>query len=117
MAFDSVEALIGWLPGKLGVPVYAEVPKSRPDSFITIERTGGATEIGADRPALAVQTWGATNALAAELAYQVRDELVLRCAHEIAQICSCTVEGLYNYPDPDTSQSRYQLSVYLVCRL
>lgn len=116
MAFDAVAALVAWLPGKCGVPVSSKVPEERPERFVTVERTGGARSIGSDRPALAVQAWAQTDAEAAQLALGCADALVRECAREIPQVCRCTVEGVYDFPDPDSRQSRQQLSVYMVTR-
>ena len=117
VAFDVVAALVFWIAGKSGVPAYAEVPKTRPSSFVTVERTGGGSELGIDRPNLAIQAWAPTNAEAASLALKVRDALIKECAFEIPKVCRCSVQGLYSYPDPDSRSSRYQLSVYMTTRL
>jgi hypothetical protein len=116
VAFDVVAALVAWLPGAVGAPAFAEVPGERPGEFVTVERTGGGFSVGVDRPALAVQAWAASNAEAAGLALRLRDALALRCAAEVPQVCRCGVEGLYSFPDPDSRQSRYQLSVYMTTR-
>lgn len=116
MAFDVVAALVAWIPAAVGVPAFAEVPEKRPGEFVTVERTGGGFSLGIDRPALAVQAWGQSNAGAADLALRLRDAIALRCAREVPQVCRATVEGLYSFPDPDSRQSRYQLSVYMTAR-
>lgn len=116
VAFDVVAALVAWLPGVSGAPAFAEVPRERPEKFVTVERTGGGFSVGIDRPALAVQAWASSNAEAAELALAIRDALALRCAREVPQVCRCSVEGLYSFPDPDSRMSRYQLSVYMTTR-
>lgn len=114
-AFDIEQALVEWLPDKLGVPCSAEVPDPRPDAFVTVERTGGGSSLGVDRPFLAVQAWGASAAEASELALSARDALVLD-SWEIPEVCRCTVSGVYRFPDPDSRQARYQLDVEAVTR-
>lgn len=116
MAFDVVGALVALIPEKVGCPAFAEVPERLPHRFVTVERTGGGSTLGVDRPALAMQVWGEGNADAARPALELRDWLVTRCALEVPQVCRCTVEGLYSFPDPSQRRSRYQLSVYLVTR-
>ena len=116
MSFNVEAALVSWLPGALGVPAYADVPASRPPSFVTVERTGGSCSVGVDRPALAVQAWAPTRAEASELALRARDALTLRCVAEVPQVCRCEVDGLYSFPDPDSRQARYQLNVYMATR-
>lgn len=114
--FDVEECLINWLTEKTGYPCYAEVPGNRPERFITIERTGGEASLGKDEPLLAVQTWGPTRAEASALALRVRNVLVLE-ACDILQILKCDVSSIYNFPDPDSRQARYQLDVELITRL
>lgn len=113
--FDVEQALVEWLPGAVGVPCFADVPDPRPDSFLTVERTGGSSSLGVDRPGVAVQAWAPTRERASRLALTARDALVLRSA-EIPEICRCSVDSVYNFPDPDSGSARYQLSVSLACR-
>jgi hypothetical protein len=115
--FDVVAALVEWLPGKLGVPAYSKVPAPRPSRFVTVTRTGGEAEKFLDRPTLAVQTWGESDLDAATLALTTRNALSRAAELEIPQICSCKVEAIYDFPDPDSSQSRQQLTVRATTRL
>lgn len=113
--FDVEQALVEWLPGAVGAPCFADVPDPRPDSFLTVERTGGSASLGVDRPGVAVQAWAPTRAAASALALAARDALILRST-EIPEICRCSVDSVYNFPDPDSRSARYQLSVSLACR-
>lgn len=113
--FDVEAALVAWLPGAVGVPCFADVPDPRPETFLTVERTGGSSSLGVDRPGVAVQAWAPTRERAANLALTARDALILRSI-EVPQICRCSVDSVYNFPDPDSRGARYQLSVSLVCR-
>ena len=113
--FDVEQALIEWLPGKVGAPCYAEPPDPRPGRFVTVERTGGETSLGVDRPLLAVQAWGASRADASALAADARSALVLD-SWEIPEVCRCAVASTYSFPDPDSRQARYQLDVEMVTR-
>lgn len=116
MAFDIEQALIEWLPGKVGVPCLAEVPAERPREFVTVERTSGEASLGVDRPNLAVQAWAMTAAEASELALRVRDALILD-SWQINEVCRCTVSSIYRFPDPDSRMSRYQLDVSATTRM
>ena len=116
MAFDIEQTLLEWLPKKTGYPCYIDVPLSRPDRFVSIERTGGEASIGKDEPLLAVQAWGPTRADASAIALEVRDALILH-ACEILQVLKCDVTSIYNFPDPDSRQARYQLDVEMITRL
>ena len=111
MAFSVEEALVGWLPTVVGAPCYAEVPADRPSEFVTVERTGGGSEIGIDRPSVAIQAWAPSRLEALRLALEVRDAMALR-AVEVDGIRSCSVNsGPYSFPDPDGRGARYQLYV------
>lgn len=116
MAFDIEQALIEWLPGELGVPCYAEEPADMPESFATIERTGGATSLGVDRPLIALQLWAPSRAEASALAALARTALVMR-SWKVPHICRCAVSSSYNFPDPDSRRARYQLDLELTCNL
>ena len=68
MAFNVEAALIAWLPGKVGAPAYAQAPDPRPESFLTVERTGGTATIGIDYPTVAVRAWAGSAYGASDLA-------------------------------------------------
>lgn len=115
MAFDVEQALVEWLPGKTGAPCYAEAPEERPGLFTTVERTGGETSVGVDRPKLAVQAWGDSRAEASALAARLRESLTLD-SWELPEVCRCLVTSTYSFPDPDSRMARYQLDVEMVTR-
>lgn len=106
---DIERAAIEYLDANLACGVYAEVPNPRPLRFVTVERTGGATdERGAvDRPMLAVQSWDQTRFGASTLSQTV-DLLMANMPDEVENVCDCDLNSLYNFPDPDSGQPRYQ---------
>ena len=114
--FDIVQALVEWLPAVLGVPCLAEVPESKPEAFLTVERTGGATSLGKDEPNVAVQAWAMSRADAAFLAGNAARALALG-ATRIPEVCSCRVGSTYAFPDPESRRPRYQVDAHFVTRL
>lgn len=106
---DVIAELIPYLRGAVGVDAYAEVPRERPERFVTLERTGGGAEVfGAiDRPTLAVQSWAPTNYSAFALATAV-DAAMLAAPWHVANLMSCERNTLHNFPDPDSRSPRYQ---------
>lgn len=104
---DIEATAIAYLTRALGVPAYAEVPRNRPDRFVTVERTGGGTERGIDWPTLAVQSWAPSRHEASALARCV-DEAMLAMPDEVPSVPSCESQSIYNFPDPDSGGSRYQ---------
>ena len=117
MPFSIEAALVAWLPGVLDAPCYAEVPAERPESFLTVERTGGSATYGIDRPSLAIQAWGPSKLEAQSLALKARDAMLYR-AVEIPQVRGCSVNsGPYPFPDADSGQHRYQLYVNMTTEI
>jgi hypothetical protein len=98
----------------LPVPVFADVPKNRPSSFVTVERTGGGfSDLIIDRPVLAVQCWAKTRSDAANLALTVRDAL-LALPDVVLAIELLQVTTLYNFPDLVSGNPRYQIIAELL---
>lgn len=93
------------------VPVHATVPRNHTGGqLVTIERTGGRADHLIDYGVYAVQAWSDTHADAYQLASDVRDTLIAAPAN-LADLASTNVTSMYNFPDPDSRQARYQLTV------
>lgn len=107
--------VIAFLKSELDVPVSASVPKDRPERFVTVERTGGALDTFRDLPQFAIQVWGKSTADAAALADEVRKTLPRLT--ELTHVARVNVGGTYNFPDPDSSQARYQTVCDLVVKV
>lgn len=94
-----------------GFKAMADVPNPRHAEFVTVERTGGASDYGRiDRPTVAVQAWSTSRYEASELMSLVDD-----CMNTItsdARVAKCKRNSMYNYPDE--SQARYQAVYDLV---
>ena len=98
---------------KKGFQAYANVPSSRPASFVTVERTGGSHDsVVIDRPTVAIQAWADKRLSASELAYSVRDALSEMVSE--TNICKVSINSIYNFPDPVSGSNRYQLVVDFV---
>lgn len=116
MAFDIEAALVSWIAERAGVPAFGAVPEDGPPRFVTIERTGGPTSLGVDRPTVAVQVWAGSRADASGLALAIRRLAVERMAQEVAQVSSCTANATYDFPDPKSRRARCQLVLDIVSR-
>ena len=92
-----------------GYSAYADVPNPMPDSFVTVERTGGGDRDKVDRPMLAVQAWAQGRKAAAELADAVRCDLESLCGSD--GLGAVRVTSIYNWPDMESRRARYQLTV------
>ena len=115
MSFDVIAATCAALRKGLGVPSSSAVPAKRPKRFTTVERTGGGYSRGKDEPNLAVQVWAETETEAYTLALMAR-EVLINMRETCHSVCSCSVGGIYAFPDPDSGASRYQLDFYAVTR-
>ena len=109
---SSEAALIAWLNADPAVLVeaFGSIPEVRPSSFITVERTGGQQTVIVDSPTLAVQCWAETRSEAMKLADLVAARLRDGWRQQ-PYVASCDVNSIYNFPDPDSGQARYQLTV------
>ena len=114
--FDIEAALVGWLAERTGVPAFGSVPEDKPPEFLTVERTGGATALGIDRPTVAVQAWAESPAAAMGLALKICRLAVERMAQEVAQVSSCKADATYSFPDPKSRRARCQLVLDIVSR-
>jgi len=123
IAFPDIEAICGpHLESELAsrsivARVGTKIPSPRPDRFVKVTRTGGAQKnIKVDSPQVTFECWDADEPSASNLA-RVSRALVGAMSGQIiggATIIGCTeFSGPKSFPDPDTSQSRYQFSVYL----
>jgi hypothetical protein len=105
----NIEAIvIQALNASLPVPVSADVPKDRPEAFVTVEKVGGGKSgPGIESVELAVQSWEKRRLAASELSGLV-DEAMLSLPGAGSVISKVTREGPYNFPDPDGKHARYQ---------
>ena len=102
-----IEAILrNYLLSVLSVPVYISVPSDPPESYVSIERTGGGEDEHIRSAMVAVQSYGATQAGAATL-----HEEVLTKLPQIAdgdKVSACDLNAEYDYTDTSTKRYRYQ---------
>lgn len=111
----NIEAgLIAFLNAQLDVPVSADVPKTRPERFVTIERTGGPRDTFRDLPSIAAQAWAEDRYQASELCIRLADAIEL-FVYETG-VAKVEIGSSYNFPDPDSKQSRYQVTASFVTK-
>lgn len=104
------------LSAATGIRAVLEVPDDRPEEFLSVELTGGFGDyLGvAHECQLAVQAWAGTRERAASMARRLEQAAYL--LDEEPNIFAPSVSALYRFPDPDSGQERYQLTVELtVC--
>ncbi len=117
---DATAAVTSRLGDVLAVPTDARVPKPRPDEFIVVRRVGGPRrDIVTDEATLTIEAWAQDEAAAHDLAQLARAHV-----HAMAGTTEGDVRvyrvgefaGPASLPDPDSSQSRYTLTVTVAVR-
>ncbi len=98
--------ILEYLSEKLDVPVYAEEPDDRPDTFVTIEKTGSSRTNLINRATLAIQSYAASLYEAAQLNETVKE--VLDASIELSSISRAELNSDYNFTDTATKRYRYQ---------
>lgn len=98
----------------LGCEAFMDVPKERPETFVTVERSGGGRDTFRDLPQVIVQAWGRSRWEASELVDDVADALWQARFHP--NIARVTIGSSHNFPDPDSGQARYQIFASLVTK-
>lgn len=103
---DLTVTLMNALEGATGVPCYPTVPADRPETFITVQCTGGSDGMFLCQPMFAVQSWAATQQQASTLAKSV-GEAMRKLPYQTYGITH--VGCGYPYPFPSTEKiPRYQ---------
>lgn len=109
----TIEAfVIDYLDGALSVPVSGDTPHPMPNTFVTVEKTGGGRSNKIDSATLAIQSWAETRAAAAELNETVKQ--AMENIVEENEISRSDLDSDYNYTDEDTKRFRYQAVFDLV---
>ena len=105
--YSATQSLIEWLTDK-GYNAYSYPPKTG-DSFITVERTGGAVSDLVDHPTFAVQAWAKTEPDAETACIEIRNALIAGDVPEgFYKVLS---DSMYPWYDDSTRLPRYQLVI------
>lgn len=99
---DVLVTVIGHLNDSLTPPVSSKVPSDRPNSFVTVRRTGGVMQTRvSDAPQLTIECWAGSDIAAYGLAADVRKLL-----HEMAD--GTNRDGVIVYRVVEFSGPAYQ---------
>ena len=74
------------------VKAFVQVPATRPEKFVTVERTGGKIDAFSEQTASAIDSWPMTE----------------------PSVADATVESLYDFADPDSRSQRFQLTAHVI---
>lgn len=100
--------ILDYLSARAGVPCHMEVPKTAPDSFVILDKTGGTKDNLLSRATVAIQSYAASLYEAAVL----NDHIVKYMEELPENAVNVTKVGInsggYNFPDTDSKRYRYQ---------
>lgn len=100
------EIVRNYLLAVLSVPVYIDIPANPPDSYVSLERTGGGENEHIRTATIAIQSYGARRLEAATLHEEVMS--YMKGMITLEEISSCRLNSEYDWTDTDTKQYRYQ---------
>ena len=101
------------------VVVSSQVPVDRPPLLVRVQDSGGQLrDVAHETALLAVQCWAPTDVAATDLARAVTGLLRAWPTDPTSgrQVTVVTCSRPYFFPDPDTSNPRYQATVEVTCR-
>lgn len=102
-----IEAIIrDFLDSQIEAPVYLELPASIPDTYVSIERTGGGKTDHIKRATLAIQSYAPTMYGAAALNEIVK--YAMEQAVTLDAVARARLDTDYNFTDQSTKKYRYQ---------
>lgn len=103
----TIEAyIIQYLGSRLTVPVSGDIPEPLPETFVTVEQTGGEHRDKIRHATIAVQSWSTSRANAAALDEEVIQ--ILEAATGEPEISRCALDSHYNFTDLSRKKPRYQ---------
>lgn len=104
--------VLGHLSTLLNVPVYMEVPKDHPESYVLIEKTGSGTRNHIHSATFAVQSIAGTLYGAAQLNEAAKSAMI--DLNGLYSIGRAALNSDYNFTDPQKKEYRYQAVFDLV---
>lgn len=98
--------ILGYLREQLDVDVYMEQPENKSDSYVLIEKTGSRRTNHINDATIALQSYGRTMELAAELNETVK--AAVDSMTSLNEISSVRLNSDYNFTDTSRKRYRYQ---------
>lgn len=103
---DAEARVVDWLNASgIGATAYPDVPAARPESFVTVLRTGGGrSDLVVERPLMLAQCWAPDRPRACVLAAAVGD--ALRAMEAEPDVFHVSVTSTYRDVDLESGQPR-----------
>lgn len=105
------KTILDYLNSELEYPIYAEIPKDKPERFYVLEKTGGNTTNFIDEASIALQSYAPSMYEASVLNEALKDKMELMI--QLDTISRVYLNSDYNFTDSATKQYRYQAN-YIV---
>lgn len=103
--------LRNYLSAKLNVPCYLEVPKTPPEAYVTLEKTGSSKNNHISESTFAIQAYSTSMYNASSLISEVNgfmEELI-----NLDEVSRVYLNSSYNFTDTTKKQYRYQ-SIFVI---
>lgn len=118
---DSEAAAIVWLNPRLTpVKVSTQIPSTRPDELVRVSRTGGVRrDLITDQAQLTFECWAKTGVRASAICSLIRAHMSAAEGETINGLWIYKVTevgGPVNFPDPESTSPRYQLTLAVASR-
>lgn len=101
-------SVLDYLNSNLTERVYTEIPKTMPEKFYVLEKTGGGLSNHISKSSFALQAYGKSMYEAASMIYTAKDNLLADTFLELSEICSIQWDGEYNFTSETQKKYRYQ---------
>lgn len=99
------QLIVSHLSEELSVPVYGEVPHDAPESFCTVERTGGGVNDRLRTAMITIDMYAASMVDVQDLNEDVLEAMDSLVTHDM--VASCRLNSNYNDTDTQTKEYRY----------
>lgn len=100
--------VLNYLRGRMEMPCYMETPKTAPDSYIVLMKTGSTKANQLSRATVAVQSYAASLYEAAVLNDRIVEYMEELPEYEVNVTKVEINSGGYPFPDVDSKRYRYQ---------
>lgn len=101
--------LLNFLNAKLSLPVFTQVPKTMPEKFYVIEKTGGGMTEHITTSMFAIQSYAKSMYEAAEMIESLKMVMMYTPGFvNEDEICKVSLNSSYNYTDESQKLYRYQ---------
>ena len=91
----------------LGADVYTEIPKVKPESFYSIEKTGTFRRNHIEQSTVVIQSWGKSMYETMEMNEDVKQVMIYGFI-SLDSISKVELNSDYNFTDTTTDRYRYQ---------